>query len=150
MLKPGMTAPDFTLDDASGNRVTLDSLLENGPLILYFYPADFTPGCTKEACAIRDIHDDIVGTGLQVVGISPQDAASHRRFSERYELPFPLLCDKDKTVARAYDLDGPLGFGIRRGTYLINTDKTVADGVLADIAIGKHLSFIQKAIALND
>lgn len=149
MLKPGTTAPDFTLPDANGVSVTLDSLLARGPLILYFYPADFTPGCTREACAIRDIHDDIVDTGLQVVGISPQDAGSHERFAERYELPFPLLCDEDKTVTRAYDLDGPLGFGIRRGTYLINTDKTVADGVLADIAIGKHLKFIENAVALN-
>ncbi len=148
MLKPGSTAPDFALEDAHGNTVTLDELLKQGPLILYFYPADFTPGCTKEACAIRDIHDDILATGLQVVGVSPQEGGSHQRFAEKYELPFPLLCDADKTVARAYDLDGPLGFGIRRGTYLVNPDKTIADAVLADIAIGKHLKFIENAMAL--
>lgn len=150
MLKPGSTAPDFALEDAHGNTVTLDELLKQGPLILYFYPADFTPGCTKEACAIRDIHDDILATGLQVVGVSPQEGGSHQRFAEKYELPFPLLCDADKTVARAYDLDGPLGFGIRRGTYLVNPDKTIADAVLADIAIGKHLKFIENAMALAE
>ncbi|MEM7612831.1 MAG: peroxiredoxin [Pseudomonadota bacterium] len=149
MLKSGSQAPDFTLPDANGKSVSLDSLVENGPLILYFYPADFTPGCTKEACAIRDIHDDIVATGLQVVGVSPQDGGSHQRFAERYDLPFPLLCDADKKVTKQYDLDGPLGIGMRRGTYLIDQNKKVADAVLADIAIGKHLKFIENAMAMR-
>jgi peroxiredoxin Q/BCP len=77
MLKPGDLAPEFILPDENGNDVALTQLLQPGPIILYFYPADFTPGCTKEACTFRDIHDDILSVGLRVVGVSPQDAGSH-------------------------------------------------------------------------
>ncbi len=77
MLKAGDVAPEFILPDENGNEVSLSEMLQSGPLILYFYPADFTPGCTKEACSIRDIHDDISSVGLQVIGVSPQDGESH-------------------------------------------------------------------------
>ena len=146
MLKNGTKAPAFTLPDAEGTPVSLTELIADGPLVLYFYPADFTPGCTKEACAIRDMHDDLLASGLRIVGVSPQDADSHVRFASRHELPFPLLSDEDKRVIRDYDLDGPLGFGVRRGTYLIDTDGTIVDGVLADIAIGRHVEFIERAM----
>ncbi len=150
MLKPGSRAPEFVLEDSDGTEVNLSDLLENGPLILYFYPADFTPGCTAEACSIRDIHDDIQGVGLQVVGVSPQDAESHRRFSEKHELPFTLLCDPDKVVITMYDVDGPLGFGVRRVTYLIAQDRKIQDAVQADIRVDKHRDFIAKAIMLRE
>ncbi|MEO1594266.1 MAG: peroxiredoxin [Pseudomonadota bacterium] len=147
MLKPGSKAPAFTLPDADGEPVSLEDLIAEGPLVLYFYPADFTPGCTKEACAIRDIHDDLVASGLRIVGVSPQDGDSHQRFAARHTLPFPLLSDPDKTAVRAYDVDGPLGFGVRRGTYLIDGDGVIVDAVMADIAIARHLEFIERAMA---
>ena len=147
MLKPGTQAPSFTLSDADGEPVTLEDLIAEGPLVLYFYPADFTPGCTKEACAIRDIHDDLIASGLRIVGVSPQDGDSHQRFAARHTLPFPLLSDPDKTAVRAYDVDGPLGFGVRRGTYLIDGDGVIVDAVMADIAIARHLEFIERAMA---
>lgn len=147
MLKPGTKAPAFTLPDADGEPVSLKDLIAEGPLVLYFYPADFTPGCTKEACAIRDIHDDLVASGLRIVGVSPQDGDSHQRFAARHTLPFPLLSDPDKTAVRAYDVDGPLGFGVRRGTYLIDGDGMIVDAVMADIAIARHLEFIERAMA---
>ena len=150
MLKNGTQAPAFSLPNTNGETVSLEALVSDGPLILYFYPADFTPGCTKEACAIRDIYDDILATGLKVVGISPQKGDSHQRFTEQYELPFDLLCDPDKTVTKAYDLDGPLGFGVRRGTYLIDENGVIVDGVLADINISKHVQFIENAMAANN
>ena len=146
MLKPGTKAPDFSVSDGDG-RVSLAELLQDGPLILYFYPADFTPGCTREACSIRDIHNDILAAGLTVVGVSPQDADSHRRFSEEHGLPFRLLSDPDKAIIKAYDVDGPLGIGTRRATYLIGSDGVVEDAVLADLRIDRHKSFIEKAIA---
>lgn len=149
MLNAGDKAPDFTLQDSDENEVTLSQLLKNGPLILYFYPADFTPGCTKEACSIRDIHDDITAVGLQVVGVSPQDAESHREFRDQHGLPFLLLCDPEKDVVKAYDVDGPLGFGVRRVTYLITEDQTIKDAVQADIRIDKHNDFIDNAILLR-
>ena len=149
MLEPGSKAPDFVLRDDQGNDVTLEDLLTKGPLILYFYPADFTPGCTREACSIRDLHSDILAAGLNVVGISPQDSDSHRRFSEKHGLPFRLLCDPDKVVVGMYGVDGPFGIGVRRATFLIDEDRTVRDAVLADVRIGRHTAFIEEAIRLG-
>ena len=146
MLANGTKAPEFDLEDQDGKRHTLKSLLAGGPLILYFYPADFTPGCTKEACSFRDLHQDLLRAKLRVVGVSPQDTASHRRFADKHDLNFPLLADPDKKAVKAYDLDGPLGFGVRRGTYLIGTDGKIRDGVLADLRIGAHEDFVRKAI----
>lgn len=150
MLKPGAKAPEFELRNENDEEISLSTLLNEGPLILYFYPADFTPGCTKEACAIRDLHGDIARVGLQVAGVSPQDPASHRRFKDKYELPFTLLCDTQKDVARMYDVDGPFGVGVRRATYLISRDRKIRDAVQADIRIGRHQAFIEKAVMLRD
>ena len=146
MLKNGSKAPEFALADQGGRRHTLKSLLADGPLILYFYPADFTPGCTKEACSFRDLHQEMLKARLRVVGVSPQDTDSHRQFADKHDINFPLLADPDKAVVKAYDLDGPLGFGVRRGTYLIGTDGTIKDSVLADLRIGAHEAFVRKAI----
>jgi peroxiredoxin Q/BCP len=146
MLEKGRKAPEFDLPDQDGRRHTLKSLLAGGPLILYFYPADFTPGCTKEACSFRDLHQDLLKAKLRVVGVSPQDVESHRRFADQHGLNFPLLADPHKIVVKAYDLDGPLGFGVRRGTYLIGPDGKIQDSVLADLRIGAHEAFVLNAI----
>ncbi|MGB5211194.1 MAG: peroxiredoxin [Gammaproteobacteria bacterium] len=147
MLKKGDPAPAFDLADQDGERVTLSGLLKDGPLLLYFYPADFTPGCTKEACEIRDMHEDISDVGIRVVGVSPQDEASHTRFRKRHSLPFTLLADPDKAAVKAYGVDGPLGISVRRATFLINTDGVIEDVVLADLLIGRHSDFIRQAVA---
>lgn len=147
MLKPGDRAPDFTLPDQDGTQVSLSGLLADGPVVLYFYPADFTPGCTKEACSIRDMHDEIAAAGMRVVGISPQDVASHARFSDEYQLPFTLLADPAKTAVKAWGVDGPLGVGVRRATFLVGGDGLIRDAVLADIRISRHEAFIRAAIA---
>jgi peroxiredoxin Q/BCP len=149
MLEIAEKAPQFTLPDQTGKPVSLDGLLENGPLVMYFYPADFTPGCTKEACSIRDLHGELVTAGLQIAGISPQGAESHQRFAEKYQLPFLLLSDVEKTVIKDYDVNGPLGFGVRRATFLIDQDGVIRDAVLADLRIGQHEEFIRQAIALQ-
>lgn len=150
MLKTGEQAPDFALVDADDEERTLTRLLDSGPLILYFYPADFTPGCTREACSIRDLHERIRSVGLTVAGVSPQDTDSHRRFREQHDLPFTLLSDPDKTVIRQYDVDGPFGVGVRRASYLIDEDRSIRDAVLADIRISRHTAFIEKALALRE
>ena len=150
MIQPGAKAPEFVLPDDRGGETTLSDLLQNGPLILYFYPADFTPGCTKEACSIRDIHNDIQSVGLQVAGISPQDIDSHKRFRDEHDLPFVLLSDPDKVAIRMYDVDGPFGVGVRRATFLINQDRTIQDAILADVMIGRHKEFIEKAVILRE
>jgi peroxiredoxin Q/BCP len=147
MLKSGTAAPDFALPDQDGATVRLQDLLSEGPLILYFYPADFTPGCTREACSIRDLHAELRQAGLQVVGVSPQSAESHRRFRDKHGLPFTLLADPDKAAIKAYDVDGPFGFGVRRATFLINRNAQIQAAVLADLRIAEHEAFIREALS---
>jgi thioredoxin-dependent peroxiredoxin len=148
MLALGSRAPEFTLPDQDGRDRSLTSLLSDGSLILYFYPADFTPGCTAEACSLRDLHTDIQRAGLRVVGVSPQKAESHKRFAQKYGLKYTLLADPDKTVIKMYDVDGPLGF-VRRATYLIDQSRIVQDAVLADFRISRHEEFVRKAVELR-
>jgi len=149
MLPIGGRAPEFTLPDQDDQNVSLSTLLRHGPLILYFYPADFTPGCTREACSIRDMHTELLEAGLDVAGVSPQNPESHRKFREKYKLPFTLLADVDKFVIRMYDVVGPLGFGVRRATYLIDQARYIRAAVLADFRIGEHAEFIHRAVALS-
>jgi thioredoxin-dependent peroxiredoxin len=149
MLKVGERAPEFTLPDQSGTDRSLTQLLSSGAIVLYFYPADFTPGCTRQACKLRDLHADIQKAGLQVFGISPQSPESHLKFREKYALPFDLLSDENKTVVKMYGLNGPLGIGVRRASYLIDGSRRVRDAVLADLRIGRHMDFVQKAIMLR-
>jgi peroxiredoxin Q/BCP len=150
MLKPGTKAPEFVLNNDEGVEIALSDLLQDGPLILYFYPADFTPGCTKEACSIRDIHDDIQSVGLTVAGVSPQDETSHRKFRKKHDLPFTLLSDPDKEVIKMYDVDGMFGVGVQRATFLISQDRTIQDAVVANVRISQHAEFIEKAVILRE
>ena len=150
MLEPGTNAPEFILHDEGDNEVSLSGLLQAGALILYFYPADFTTNCTKEACGIRDIHDDILSVGLQVVGVSPQDKDSHVRFKKQHDLPFRLLSDPDKVAIKMYDADGPFGVSVRRITYLINQGRKIQGALRADVLINQHKEFIEKAIILRE
>ena len=150
MLKVGDIAPKFILPDQKGSEFSLTEKLRDGALILFFYPADFTPGCTKEVCAIRDIHEEILSVGMQVVGVSPQNRASHSRFSDEYDLPYTLICDPDKVAIKMYDADGPMGFGVRRITYLISQEQRIQAAICADLRINKHEEFIHKAILLRE
>jgi peroxiredoxin Q/BCP len=145
MLAVGDRAPEFSLADDRGVEVSLTAVLHTGSLLLYFYPADFTPGCTREACGIAEQFPTLREQRIRVLGVSPQLPDSHRRFRERYQLPFPLLCDPHKTVIRMYDVDGPLGIGVRRATYLIDPARVIRGAVLADFRIQRHMDFIRQA-----
>jgi thioredoxin-dependent peroxiredoxin len=149
MLATGTRAPEFTLPDQTGRDRTLTELLSGGLAILYFYPADFTPGCTREACAFRDMHAQIARTGMTIVGISPQAPATHAAFRNKYQLPFDLLSDQDKSVIKMYGANGPLGFGVRRITYLIDSGRRIRASVKAHFAISKHEDFIRRALLLR-
>ena len=149
MLKSGERAPEFSLPDETGTDRSLTELLSAGAIVLYFYPADFTPGCTRQACQLRDLHPEIVRAGMRVVGISPQAPNSHAKFRDKYQLPFTLLSDLQKTVIKMYGLNGPLGLGVRRASYLIDGGRRVRDAVLADFRIGRHMDFVRKAVALR-
>src|SRR6267154_1683864 len=149
MIKAGERAPEFTLPDETGRDRSLTELLSAGAIVLYFYPADFTPGCTRQACVLRDLQTEIESAGLRVVGISPQSPESHSKFKAKYQLPFVLLSDEQKTVVKMYGVNGPLGVGVRRATFLIDASRRVRDAVLADFKIGRHSDFVRKAIMLR-
>jgi len=147
MLAVGARAPDFTLPDADGRSVSLSGLLKAGPLFLYFYPADFTPACTRQACRLRDLHKSIRAAGFGLAGISSQSPESHHAFRDKYRLPFPLLSDVDRCVVRMYGVEGPFKLGVRRVTFLIDPSRTIRDRVVADLRIGAHTAFVRRALA---
>jgi peroxiredoxin Q/BCP len=149
MIKTDERAPEFTLPDDTGKDRSLTELLSAGAIVLYFYPADFTPGCTRQACVLRDLHSEIERAGLRVVGISPQSPQTHAKFKAKYQLPFVLLSDEHKTVIKMYGVNGPLGIGVRRASYLIDGGRRIRDAVLADFRIGRHADFVRKAVMLR-
>jgi peroxiredoxin Q/BCP len=130
MLEPGDQAPPFTLQDPSGKRVSLEDFAGRN-VILYFYPRDDTPGCTKEACGFRDAWTDLQDLGVVVLGVSADDAASHTKFAAKYRLPFTLLSDPDHAVMTAYGAYGPKTMygkrvvGVIRSTVWIGPDGRV-------------------------
>ena len=132
MPNVGDRAPAFSLPDGDGNTVNLADQ-EGSVTILYFYPKDDTPGCTKEACSFRDVNSDIRDYGARVFGVSGDDEASHQSFTEKYGLNFPLLADVDKSVADAYGVwtertrDGRTFMGIDRVTFAIDEEGQVAE-----------------------
>jgi peroxiredoxin Q/BCP len=149
MIKTDERAPEFTLADETGKDRSLTELLSPGAIVLYFYPADFTPGCTRQACILRDLHSQIERAGLRVVGISSQSPQTHAKFKAKYQLPYVLLSDEHKTVIKMYGVNGALGIGVRRVSYLIDGGRRIRDAVLADFRIGRHADFVRKAVMLR-
>ena len=145
MLRVGDRAPAFDLEDQEGEPVSLDLLLANGPLVIYFYPADFA-GMNAQACRIRDMHDEIIAAGQQVVGVSPQGVSSKKRFQDAYNLPFRLIADPRKKLIRAFGVDGLLGFGVRRATFLVDTDGVIRERHVSDFDPGSHASFVGRKL----
>ncbi|WP_088891513.1 thioredoxin-dependent thiol peroxidase [Leptolyngbya ohadii] len=129
-LKPGDAAPDFSLPDGEGNLIRLADYRSQW-VVLYFYPRDNTPGCTKEACSFRDAYADYQSSDVVVLGISTDDAKAHQKFATKYSLPFPLLTDADGQIATAYESYGLKKFmgkeylGISRNTFLINPEGNI-------------------------
>ncbi len=126
-IHPGDPAPDFSLPDADGNTVSLSDF-RGQRVVLYFYPKDNTPGCTKEACGFRDAYAEYEANDVVVLGISTDDGKSHTKFKTKHNLPFPLLCDQDAQVAIAYNSYGQKKFmgkeymGVSRNTFIIGPD----------------------------
>jgi peroxiredoxin Q/BCP len=125
MLQPGDTAPPFTLPTGDGSTVSLEDY-RGSRVVLYFYPRDDTPGCTTQACDFRDQWETIAALGIVVLGVSPDGADSHARFSKKYDLPFSLLADEDHSVAEAYgawgekNMYGRKSMGLIRSTFVID------------------------------
>ena len=130
MLEVGMKAPDFTLPDQNGNEVSLSDFAGK-KVVLYFYPKDNTPGCTRQACAFAQSHEAFKSKDVVVIGVSKDSVASHLKFVQKYELPFILLSDPDLQAIQEYDvwkekkMYGKVSMGVVRSTYIIGEDGTI-------------------------
>ena len=151
MVEEGKKAPDFTLTSDSGDPVTLSGL-RGKPVVLYFYPKDDTPGCTTQACGIRDVYGELERAGAVVLGVSPDSEKSHVKFREKYELPFTLLADSDHAVAEQYGVWGEKKYmgrtylGVLRTTFVIDADGTVKR-VLENVKPATHPDDVLAALA---
>jgi thioredoxin-dependent peroxiredoxin len=151
VLAEGDPAPDFTLSSDTGDRVRL-SELRGKPVVLYFYPKDDTPGCTKQACGIRDAYGEFERAGAVVLGVSPDDEASHVKFKNKYELPFTLLADTDHSVAEEYGVWneksylGKKYWGVNRSTFVIDPDGNVKK-VMQNVKPATHVDDVLAALA---
>lgn len=143
-LSVGTTAPSFTVKDTNGNTVSLSDFAGK-TVVLYFYPKDDTPGCTKEACSFRDSYGEYQGKDVAVLGVSMDDEASHQQFTSKFSLPFLLLADTDGSITKAYDVDG--GGYAKRVTYVIDGSGKISH-VYTTVKTDTHASDILADLGL--
>jgi thioredoxin-dependent peroxiredoxin len=143
-LSIGDRAPAFTTKDTNGNSVSLSDFAGK-TVVMYFYPKDDTPGCTKEACSFRDSYAEYQGKDIVVLGVSADDQSSHQKFTEKFNLPFPLLADVDHSIIKAYDVDG--GGYAKRVTYTIDASGTISH-VYTSVKTETHASDILADLGL--
>ena len=151
MVSEGKPAPEFTLEDDAGETVSLSDF-RGKPVVLYFYPKDDTPGCTAQACGIRDAYDEFEQAGAVVLGVSPDKVSKHVKFKERYDLPFTLLADPEHEVAESYGVWGEKKYmgrsymGVSRTTFVIAPDGTVAE-VMENVKPDSHADDVLASLA---
>ncbi|MBM3859564.1 MAG: peroxiredoxin [Verrucomicrobia bacterium] len=146
LLKVGDVAPDFTVAASDGSLVRLQEHIGKGPIVLYFYPKDDTPGCTKEACGIRDSFGEFKGLSATVFGVSFDTVESHKKFIAKYKLPFVLLADTDKKIATAYGAAGPRSLVPSRVTFIIGKDGRIAR-VFPKVSPAGHSAELRQALS---
>jgi thioredoxin-dependent peroxiredoxin len=150
MIEEGKPAPDFELPTDSGETIKLSDL-RGKPVVLYFYPKDDTPGCTTQACGIRDAYGEFERAGAVVLGVSPDNERSHVKFKDKYELPFTLLADTEHSVAEQYGVWGQKSFagkkymGVNRSTFVIDADGNVKR-VMRDVKPANHADDVLEAL----
>ena len=148
-LKEGDSAPDFSGTDQNGNSIKLSDF-SGKKLILYFYPKDDTPGCTKEACNLRDNYNELKNNDFEVIGVSADNSAKHLKFIDKYDLPFSLIADTEKSVINAYQCWGPKKFmgreyeGILRKTFVIENNTIVK--IFEKVKTADHFQQIMEAL----
>jgi len=146
MLKVGELAPEFTAQDQRGNALTLAGLLAKGRLILYFYPKDFTPVCTAQACTFRDASTELGGLSANVVGVSGDKEESHQRFAEQHSVPFSLIADPTRRIIKAYGASIPILNHTLRVTYVIDTNRRILGVFHHEFSAAKHLSDVKAVL----
>lgn len=144
-LTVGTSAPAFTAKDTQGNIVSLKDFAGKN-VVLYFYPKDDTPGCTKEACSFRDNYTAYQGKDIAVLGVSADDEASHQQFTQKFSLPFPLLADVDHSIIKSYDVDG--GGYAKRVTYVIEPKGSISH-VYSSVNTETHATDILSDLGMN-
>ena len=146
-VKPGDRAPGFRLADQNGAEVSLADFEGRKAVVLYFYPKDETPGCTKESCAFRDAYEDLKDAGAEVIGVSSDSPASHKKFAARHRLPFTLLSDASGALRKAYGVPATLGLLPGRVTFVIDRAGTVRHVFNSQLDPTRHVREAQEAIA---
>lgn len=142
MLTEGQEAPLFSAVDQNGNEISLEKF-RGKKVVLYFYPKDDTPGCTAQACNLRDHYHELMDKGFQVIGVSPDPVKSHLKFQEKYQLPFPLIADTEKNILQAYGVWGPKKFmgrtydGVHRTTFVID-EKGIISSIIGKVDTKNH------------
>lgn len=137
-MKTGDKAPDFELPDETGQSRKLSELLSTGPVVLYFYPAAMTSGCTKESCHFRDLGTEFAELGATRVGISADQVDRQKQFADKHDLDFPLLSDPDRKVAEAFGVKRGLGLPNKRTTFVIGRDRTVLEVISSELNMNSH------------
>jgi len=147
-MRQGNLAPDFSLTDQSGQTQQLSTLLTNGPVVLFFYPAAMTTGCTKEACSFRDNAAAFADFHAQRVGISMDDVAKQAEFSSQHNFDYPLLADTDGAVAKSYGVKRAIGLlKVKRTTFVINQDRTIRAVISSEFNMNAHVDQALAALA---
>ena len=146
MLKKGSQAPDFEGELDDGGTFRLSDLRGKKNVVLYFYPKDFTPGCTREACMFQENYAEVEQYDAVIVGVSADAADSHRAFRAKHGLGFPLIADTNKKIAKAYDAKGFLGLIAVRVTYVIDKTGLIRSVIRHDLAIGRHMPEVLDAL----
>lgn len=147
----GDPAPTFTLPTTDGRQVSLDDFTGKQAVVLYFYPKDDTPGCTKEACTFRDMRGEFAAKGAEILGVSPDSVSSHEKFREKFQLPFPLLADEGHAIAEKYGVwqektfMGKTSMGIARTTFVIGRDGKVS-AVFPNVKVDGHGDEVMQAV----
>lgn len=130
----------------TGEALSLRDLSRRGPLIIYFYPKDFTPVCTRQACALRDEFGELAARGARVIGISPDDDATHLRFAREHNVPFPLVADPQHELARRFDVMGMFGLTLKRVTFVVAPGGRIVRTYRHELRASKHISAILETL----
>jgi len=147
-MKPGDLAPDFELPDQDGVPRRLSALLADGPVVLFFYPAAMTAGCTAEACHFRDLAAEFKEAGAQRIGISVDAVDKQKKFADQNQFDYPLLSDVDGDVARSFDVKRKLNITpVKRATFVIDTDRKILDVITSEVRMAVHADKALAALA---